>query len=93
MRCGKPVCRCQREEDTGHGPYFVLDCLTGGRKSTRSIPAERGAATRAQSEECHCLRRLTSKLIQVSERLCDTRLNEEQTDSDKKLGARFPATI
>ena len=40
MRCGKPTCRCQREDDPGHGPYFLLDRQTGGRKTTRSIPAE-----------------------------------------------------
>ena len=84
MRCGKPSCRCQREDHPGHGPYFVLDCQTGGRKTTRSIPSERVAETRAQVEECKRLRRLTSELIEVSERLCATRSAEEATGADKK---------
>ena len=87
MRCGKPTCRCQREDDPGHGPYFLLDRQTGGRKTTRSIPAARVAETRAQVEECQRLRRLTSELIAVSERLCDTRLTEPATDAGKKLSA------
>ena len=84
MRCGKPTCRCQHEQDPGHGPYFVLDCQTGGRKTTRSIPADRVAETRAQVEECQRLRRLTSELIEVSEQLCDTRLAEDKTAAGKK---------
>ena len=94
MRCGKPSCRCQSEHDPGHGPYFVLDCQTGGRKTTRSIPPARVAATRAQVEECKRLRRLTSELIEVSERLCDTRLAADATDTGKKtLGTAFAAAI
>ncbi len=69
MHCGKPSCRCQHEDDSGHGPYIVLDCQTGGRKTTRSIPFEWGAETRAQVVECQRLRRLTSELIEVSEQL------------------------
>lgn len=88
MRCGKPTCRCQREDDPGHGPYFVLDCQTAGRRTTRSIPPERVAATRAQVEECQRLRRLTSELIEVSEQLCETRLAEQETDPGKKNSRR-----
>ena len=84
MRCGKPNCHCQREQDPGHGPYFLLDCQTGGRKTTRSIPAERVAETRSQVEECKRLRRLTSELIEVSERLCETRWAAPDTDTEKK---------
>ncbi len=81
MRCGKPTCRCQREDDPGHGPYFVLDCAVGGRKTTRSIPSARVPETRAQVEECQRLRRLTSELVQVSEQLCETRLREARSES------------
>ncbi len=84
MRCGKPTCHCQREHDPGHGPYFLLDCQTGGRKTTRSIPPERVAETRAQVEECQRLRRLTGELIEVSEQLCDTRAAEDATGAVKK---------
>ncbi len=93
MRCGKPTCRCQREDDPGHGPYFLLDRQTGGRKTTRSIPAARVAETRAQVEECQRLRRLTSELIAVSERLCDTRLAEPATDAGKKRLRRLTSEL
>ncbi len=86
MRCGKPTCRCQHEQDPGHGPYFVLECQTGGRKTTRSIESQRVVETRAQVEECQRLRRLTSKLIEV----CDARLAEDKTATGKKLSAARP---
>ena len=82
--CGKPSCRCQREDDPGHGPCFVLDCQAGGRRTTRSIPSERVAETRTQVEECQRLRRLTSELIELSKQLCDTRSAEQVTGTDKK---------
>ena len=84
MPCANPPCRCQHEQDPDHGPYFVLYCQSGGRKTTRSIPADRVAETRAQVEECQRLRRLTSELIEVSEQLCDTRLAEDKTATGKK---------
>ena len=94
MRCGKPTCRCQREDDPGSGPYFVLDCQTGGFKTTRSIPAERVSAPRVQVEECKRLRRLTSELVEVSERLYHARLAAESTDADKKtLGTAYAGAI
>ena len=94
MRCGKPTCHCHSHNDPGHGPYFLLDCQTAGRNTTRSIPAERVEQTRAQVEECKRLRRLTNELIEVSEQLCDTRSAEAATDKSKKtLGAAFVADI
>ena len=84
MRCGKPACHCQREDDPGHGPYCLLDGQTGGRQTTRSIPPDRVAATRAQVEQCQRLRRLTGELIAVSERLCDPRAGEAATGALKK---------
>lgn len=84
MRCGKPACRCQRDEDPGHGPYFVLDRHSGGRKTTASIPAARAPQTRAQIAEYKRLRRLTSELIEVSEQLCDARLAEHVPEPGKK---------
>ena len=86
MRCGKPTCRCQHEQDPDHGPYFVLYCQSGGRKTTRSIASQRVAETRTQVEECQRLRRLTSELIEV----CDARLAEDKTATGKKLSAARP---
>ena len=73
-RCGKPNCHCQKEGDPGHGPYHVLQFSSGGRQTTRSIPAAQAATVRAQTEEFQRLCRLQRELVEVSEQLCQARL-------------------
>ena len=90
QKCGKPNCRCKQAGHPGHGPYFVLLCEVAGKKTTRSIPAARVDETRAQVDECQRLRRLTGELIEVSEQLCDARLQTAGADARnaKKKPAR-----
>ena len=73
-RCGKPNCHCQKEGDPGHGPYHVLQFSSGGRQTTRSIPAAQAETVRAQTEEYQRLCRLQRELVEVSEQLCQARL-------------------
>ncbi len=83
QKCGKPNCRCKQAGHPGHGPYFVLLC----KKTTRSIPAARVDETRAQVDECQRLRRLTGELNEVSEQLCDARLQTAAAASRRLGGA------
>ncbi len=87
QKCGKPNCRCKQAGHPGHGPYFVLLCEVAGKKTTRSIPAARVDETRAQVDECQRLRRLTGELIEVSEQLCDARLQTAGAASRRLGGA------
>ncbi len=75
QRCGKPSCHCQEADDPGHGPYYVLQSSSGGRPTTRSIPAAQANTVRAQTEQYGRLRRLHRELIEVSERQCEARLS------------------
>ncbi len=78
-KCGKPNCRCARPGERGHGPSFSLTRQVEGKTVTRVIPA--GAAverTRAQIAEYRRFRRLVVELVEVSERLCQARLEAER---------------
>ena len=51
-RSGKPTCRCAREGEPAHGPYFVR-CYrySGGRQVRRYVRPEEVEATRAACAE------------------------------------------
>ena len=74
-KCGKPTCHCARKDSPGHGPSWALTRAVRGRTVTRGIPA--GSAvqqTREQIEECRRFRALVQQFIEVSEKLCDARM-------------------
>ena len=58
QRCGKPGCRCKQEGDPGHGPYYILHFESGGRQTTRSIPARWVERTKRQIKNYKRLREL-----------------------------------
>ena len=84
-KCGKPNCRCTREGDPGHGPHWSLSRLVKGRMHSRAIPADALEETRQQVDECRRLRELTRELIEVSDSLCQARL-----DADKPAPLETP---
>ncbi len=77
-KCGKPTCRCADASSRGHGPHWQLTAKVNGKTRTRTIPAAALAATRAQIAECQRLRRWIWELIEVSEGLCDARLQSQR---------------
>ena len=86
-KCGKPTCHCAREGDPGHGPKWVLTRTVGGKRRNFSIPDEAVEATQAQIAEFRRFQRLTRQLIEVSERLCEARLEPRRNpDSPGKRG-------
>ena len=73
-KCGKPYCRCASDGSRGHGPSWSLTRQVAGKTVTRIIPPDAVAQTQAQVAECQRLRRLTGALMEVSDALCQTRL-------------------
>ena len=73
-KCGRAGCRCGREGDPGHGPDCHVVFNSGGRQTSRSVPAAKAAAVRGEVAECRRRRRLTGELIQIGEQLSDARL-------------------
>jgi hypothetical protein len=74
IRCGNPNCRCKREGEPGHGPYWYLTSKQRGRSVAHSIPAAAVERTRRQVAEHKRLRRLIAELVEVSDRLCQAQL-------------------
>ncbi len=89
-RCGKPSCRCAREGHPGHGPSWFLSRIVKGKMHCRGIPAHALAETRRQVVECGRLRELTRELMEVSDRICDFRLQARRRRQRVKKGASPP---
>lgn len=76
-KCGKPTCHCTLPGDPGHGPSWSLTKVVEGKTVTRIIPVGPAVAqTQAQIEECRRFRRLTQELMDVSEALCESQLEQ-----------------
>jgi hypothetical protein len=88
-RCGKPTCHCAQTGDRGHGPFWALTHAVAGKTITRTIPSAALEATRAQIAEYKRFRAIVRELVELSERLCDTRLVQGEAASKEaaKKGA------
>lgn len=94
-RCGKPTCRCSTEGHPGHGPHWILTHKVKGKTRTRVIPLSEVEKTRAHIAECQRLRRLVGELVEVSEELCQARMEQSRPEAGegaarKKKPARRP---
>ena len=81
-KCGKPGCHCARKDSPEHGPSWVLTRAVAGKTVTRGIPG--GAAvrqSREQIEEYRRFRTLVQQFIDVSEKLCDARIQMSRAAS------------
>ena len=84
-RCGKPGCRCMRPGERGHGPTWSLTRSLSGRTVTRVVPGgEAVELTRSHLAEYRRLRRLLNELLDLSERLCEARLQALQDSVSPK---------
>jgi len=90
-KCGKASCCCAEEQHAGHGPSLSLTWQAEGKTRTKIIPVEAAEHTKAQITEFRRFRRLCRELVEVSERLCDARLESEQAEAQataKKGGSK-----
>ena len=87
-RCGKPNCRCNAPDHPG--PRWLLAHHVHGKTRTRTIPPDQLDATRAQTAECQSLRGLVAELIDVSDQVCQARLEAggEYTPGDAEKTLR-----
>jgi hypothetical protein len=45
--CGKPGCRCAKDPDARHGPYYEWGYMEGGRQVHRMVTTEQARILRA----------------------------------------------
>jgi hypothetical protein len=73
-KCGKPGCRCAREDDPGHGPNFRLTYKAKGKTFTEVLP-DQETLRKAEREiaEFRKFQRLVSDLVNVNATICRIR--------------------
>ena len=72
--CGKPGCRCKDpRHPRRHGPYYQLNYVFRGRKTSLFIPSGQVAKLRAQLANYKSLRRSTGQWIAQALRLAQMR--------------------
>ena len=89
-RCGNANCRCHKDGDAGHGPFYRLTRKVRGKTVTEtfSTPA---ALRKAQGEvaEFHRFQELGQGLVEVNEKICRARPVEDTlTPQEKKRRKR-----
>ena len=79
--CGKPGCRCQNpDKPQRHGPYYHLDYVHHGKKTTRFIRSVHLPEVRQQLANFKKLRRLVDQWITLSLQRSEI-LRQEQAKS------------
>jgi hypothetical protein len=72
--CGKPGCRCKDpRHPRRHGPYYQLNYVFRGKKTSRFIPREKVAQLRIQLANYKTLRRLTDQWTALSLQIAQIR--------------------
>jgi len=66
--CGKPNCRCSRDPDERHGPYYQLTWKEAGVTVTRRLPPEHAHLYETWIANRHRLDDLLSQMQRVSAR-------------------------
>jgi len=93
-KCGKPNCHCAKDGDSGHGPSWALTWKSDGKTTARIIPTEAVERVKEQISEFRRFRELSRNLIDVSENLCDVKLETAKADAQAtaKKGASKTAS-
>ncbi|MDQ2777282.1 MAG: hypothetical protein M3Y57_20550, partial [Acidobacteriota bacterium] len=89
-RCGNPNCHCREDGDPGHGPFYRLTRKVSGKTVTETF-ASPAALRKAQGEvaELHRFRELSQSLVEVNEKICQSRPVEDTlTIQEKKRRKR-----
>jgi hypothetical protein len=88
-RCGKANCHCAQSGDPGHGPSFSLTRRVDDKTVTRIIPPGPAVEqTREQIAEYHRLRSLLQELVEVSEQICQAKLEAAPARTGEKKGSK-----
>ena len=81
-RCGNSNCRCHRDADPGHGPYYRLTRKVEGKTVTETFSSPASLAkARREVAECQRFRELGDQLLDVNEQICKLRPVEETPPS------------
>lgn len=83
-KCGKPHCACAREGHPGHGPQHLWNATIKGKSHAKNL--KDGHELRKYLRETanyRVFRALCEEMIDVNERICDTRPFVDAEDDDE----------
>ncbi len=88
-RCGNPRCHCHQKDDPGHGPFYRLTRKVSGKTVTETF-ATPAALRKAEREvaEYHRFRDLSQDLLEVNEKICQSRPVEDLLAPEEKKRPR-----
>jgi hypothetical protein len=89
MKCGRKECRCQKDPEARHGPYYSLTRAEGGRTRSRYLSEEQAALAREQVEAGQQFRKQVEAYWQACEQWADAELQDTPAASQEaaKKGA------
>ena len=88
MKCSKPGCACQRDEEGRHGPYFSLTRNLGGQTQSRLVPTEQVERVREQIAAGRQVRQQVEAFWAACEQWADAEAASETEAGAKKRGSR-----
>lgn len=83
LKCGKPQCRCAKEESYTHGPSFSLTKKVKGKTVSRTIPKGAIESTKSQIAKFQEFRRLSQEFLVVNEEICEAKITEPGIETDQ----------
>jgi|ERR1035437_2577381 hypothetical protein len=69
--CGKPGCRCAKDPDARHGPYFEWGHMVGGKLVHRIVSPEQAAKLQLAIENYRKVKELMLSWEKETEKLID----------------------
>lgn len=74
--CGSPKCRCKDDPPKKHGPYYQISFSRKGKSRTKFVKKKDVVLVRKQLKNYASMRRLIDKWIDLSEELCQLKLEQ-----------------
>ncbi|MDA8065830.1 MAG: hypothetical protein M0031_10080 [Thermaerobacter sp.] len=82
-RCGKPSCACSQPGHPGHGPQHLLTVSQNGKSVAKNLrPGSELELVEKQVANYHRFRELTQQIVEVNEKICDTKLKMSQAEAE-----------
>jgi len=81
LRCGSSGCRCQRDPDARHGPYWLWTAKVEGKSKCRKLNPEALKLYRQQSKNYAKLKQIIQKMERVTEEITECQMQLAALDT------------
>jgi len=81
LRCGSSGCRCHRDPDARHGPYWLWTAKVDGKSKCRKLNPRALTLYRQQSKNYAKLKHIIQKMERVSEEITECQMQLATLDT------------